>query len=139
MVYLMYTLHLIKPINMTLEEIKLILSRINLNIFSTVFHLRAEEDNKTNPYGFGRVFIQIAYKAFCTKTQQLDEWRGRKWYLSEHMTEDEVIKTVYAAFKAAVEHEIMEGFKIDGITLFNPHVDYKELLKISHIEVKRKQ
>ena len=54
------------------------------------------------------------------------------------MTDDEVVKTAYAAFKAAVEHEVMEGFKVDGQVLFNPHTPYEELLKVSNIEVKRK-
>jgi hypothetical protein len=53
------------------------------------------------------------------------------------MTDDEIIKTSYGAFKAAVEHEVMEGFKVDGIILFNPHVNFEELLKISHKEIKR--
>lgn len=54
------------------------------------------------------------------------------------MTKDEIIKTGFAAFKAAVEHEVLEGFKIGERALFNPHIDYKELLKISHKEVKRR-
>lgn len=53
------------------------------------------------------------------------------------MTNDEIIKTAYCAAEAAVKHEIMEGFKVDGVILFNPHVDFEELLKISHLEVKR--
>lgn len=53
------------------------------------------------------------------------------------MTADEIVKTVYAAFEAAIKHEVMEGFKVDGIVLFNPHVDFEELLKISHKEIQR--
>ncbi len=85
------------------------------------------------------MFVQIIYVSNCTKTNQQSEWRGRKWYISEYMTQDEVVKTVYAAFEASVKHEIMEGFKVDGITLFNPHVNFEELLKISHKEIKRTQ
>lgn len=65
------------------------------------------------------------------------EWSGRKWYLSDYMTSDEIIKTCYVAFEAAVKHEIMEGFKVGGIVLFNPHTQYTELLKISHLEIQR--
>ena len=53
------------------------------------------------------------------------------------MTEDEVVKTCFAAFKAAVEHEIMEGFRYEDKIVFNPHVDFRELMNISHKEVKR--
>jgi len=85
----------------------------------------------------GRLYLQFSYKAPCTKTSIVSDWKGRKWYLSSHMTEDEVIKTAYAAFQACINHEIMEGFKVDNIILFNPHVSYKELLKVSHKEIKR--
>ena len=44
---------------------------------------------------------------------------------------------VYEAFKATIEHEIMENFKVDGIILFNHHINFEELLKISNNEVKR--
>jgi hypothetical protein len=121
-----------------------LLKRVTLVILDKTMTIRIFWDMKT-PWVEGgpepRVYLQIVYKAFDTKTNDgvYKEWRGRKWQLSEHMTDDEIIKTAYAAFEAAVKHEAMEGFKVDGITLFNPHVDFEELLKISHKEVKRKE
>lgn len=85
----------------------------------------------------GRIFLQVIYKAPCTKTGDINEWSGRKYYLSDYMTDDEIVKTAYVAFESAIKHEIMEGFKVDGIILFNPHINFEELLKISHKEVKR--
>lgn len=64
-------------------------------------------------------------------------YKGRKWYLSPYMTEDEVVKTIYLAFEVAVKHEILEGFKMDDTPLFNPHTPYDEILKISKIEKTR--
>ena len=119
----------------TLEEILKLVQRIKMDFFGIEFNIRVETDNK-NTSG-GRIFIQIIYNAPCTKSKEVQEWHGRKWYLSEYMTQDEVIKTCYAAFKAAVEHEVMEGFKVDNITLFNPHINFEELLSISHKEIKR--
>lgn len=55
------------------------------------------------------------------------------------MTDDEIVKTAWCAFEAAVKHEIMEGFKVDGKILFNPHLNFEALLSISHLEVKRKE
>lgn len=101
------------------------------------FDIRVENDCKN--IESGRLFIQIVYDSVCAKTGKVESWHGRKWYLSEHMTDDEIVKTIYAAFKAGVEHEIMEGFKVDGKILFNPHVNFEELLKISEKEVTRKQ
>lgn len=108
---------------------------INMSCLGTKFELRVEQDNKHG----GRFFLQVFYNSPCSKTGEVKEWRGRKWYLSEHMLEDEIVKTVYSAFKACVEHEIMEGFKIGDTVLFNPHTNYKHLLKVSNFEVQRKQ
>jgi len=109
-----------------------------MSIFDTEFNLRIEHDNKTCGMA-GRIFLQVIYNAPCTKTGKMMEWHGRKYYLSDHMTPDEIVKTAYVAFEQTVKHEIMEGFKVSGIVLFNPHVDYRELLNISCKEVKREE
>jgi len=118
-----------------LNKIQAIAATISMSVMNTDFQLRVEHDNEFPESG--RIFLQVTYEAPCTKTGEAKEWHGRKWYLSKHMTEDEIIKTAYAAFEAAVKHEVMEGFKVNGIILFNPHVEYKALLEISHNEVSR--
>lgn len=119
----------------SLKKTQVIAQRLQMSVFGTEFSLRVERDN--NDPENGRVFLQACYMAPCTKTQELKEWHGRKWYLSDYMTEDEIIKTAWCAFEAAVKHETMEGFKVDGVILFNPHVDYNALLEISNQEVSR--
>lgn len=121
--------------NQHLLIVQKLTSRISLNVFDTTFKILVQEDKK----GGQRVYIQLEYDARCAKTQKIATYRGRKWYLSEHMTNDEIVKTVYAAFEMAVKHEILEGFTVDNIPLFNPHVDFEELLKVSHKEVTREQ
>lgn len=118
------------------EKVNSIVGRISMNLLGIEFKTRVERDN-LHPDN-GRVFIQIIFNAPCTKDGEVKEWHGRKWYLSEHMTDDEIVKTTYSAFKACVEHEVMESFKVDGIILFNPHLDFEQLLAISHNEVRRK-
>jgi len=120
----------------TVEEIKELTSNISLILFGTVFSVRVERDCIHGKKG--RIFIQITYVAPCAKTGKDNEWHGRKWYLSDHMTDDEIVKTAFTAFKMAVEHEVMESFKFAGVTVFNPHVNYQELISISHKEVARK-
>lgn len=110
-----------------------LLARVSLKVFGVKFKIKASQDLR----GGNRVFLQVSYEAPCTNTGELQEWKGRKYYLSEFMTDDEIIKTGYVAFEQAVKHEVMEGFKVDGIILFNPHINFEELLKISHKEVKR--
>lgn len=118
-----------------LDKVRRLCSHITCVLLGTLFDIRVERDNMDSVNG--RIFIQMRYNSICTNNGVIVEWHGRKWYLSDHMTEDEIVKTCYCAFEAAVKHEIMEGFKFNGIVLFNPHVNYKELLNILHLEVKR--
>lgn len=111
-----------------------LISRISLSCFGTEFKIRVEHDNE---FENGRIFLQVTYSANCNETGEFKEWHGRKYYLSKHMTDDEIVKTAYTAFESCVKHEIMEGFKVDGVVLFNPHTDFEQLLKISHKQVKR--
>jgi hypothetical protein len=99
------------------------------------FELRIERDNKDPERG--RIFLQVSYISPDTKTGIAEEFRGRKFYLSDHMIQDEIVKTAYLAFKLAVEHEVLENFTIDGKILFNPHTPFQELLKVSDKEVSR--
>lgn len=111
-----------------LNRVNKLISRIQVNILGTEFTFRVVE--------LDRCFIQVVYAATCTKTGQPDIYRGRKWFLSQYMTNDEIVKTAYLAIETAVKHEILEGFKVDGKSLFNPHLDFEELLKVTK-EVKR--
>lgn len=111
-----------------------LLQRCDFKCISVPFGWRLEHDQE---FEGGRVFFQLFYYAPDAKGNGAKEWSGRKWYLSRHMTNDEIIKTAYAAFEACVKHEVMEGFKVDGKTLFNPHVNFEELLKVSSNEVYR--
>ena len=117
------------------QRLSKIIPRITCNIFGKEFKLLYSQDKI---YG-GRYYIFFNYESECTKTGNIENWNSRKWYLSEYMTDDEIVKTCYAAFEMCIKHEILEGFKVDGITLFNPHVNFEELLSISNREVFRKK
>ncbi|MBO0947550.1 hypothetical protein [Fibrella forsythiae] len=108
---------------------------ITMHCLGVAFRLRIERDLVRGING--RIFLQVVYDDPCTKTDQTQEWHGRKWYLSDHMTADEIVKTAYAAFEATVKHEVMEGFKVDDQILFNPHVHFRSLLAITDQEVGR--
>lgn len=110
-----------------------LLQRVKFKLFDTSFFVQSFIDKKHKT----RIYIQVCYYDKCRDTSTLQKWKGRKWYLSDHMIADEIIKTAYAACKAVVEHEIMEGFTVDGKVLFNPHVSFEALLSISSQEVRR--
>lgn len=128
---------------MTVKEIKELISIINANCLGTDFGFIVAYDMKysiVTPQGTtGRIFIQAKYKCNCTKTGEEQEWKGAKHYLSDYMTHDEIIKAAFKAFKTAVEHEILEGFKVHNTILFNPHCNYMSLLEVSNKEVRRNE
>jgi hypothetical protein len=53
--------------------------------------------------------------------------RGRKWFLSAHMTRSEIVQTALMAALAAVEHEAREDFRYRGQAVFAPHFDVEAL------------
>ena len=117
------------------ESIKAICSGLQLKVFDTEFEILVERDKKQPETG--RAYIQLQYTALDSKTGTIQRWRGRKWYLSSHMTDDEVVKTVYAAFEMAVKHEVMEGFTYFGKRIFNPHASLQALYDVCETEVHR--
>lgn len=66
---------------------------------------------------------------FCTKTGEPMNWCGRKWRLSQHMTDGEIVFTAFKALLTALEHEAREMFKFDGVTVADPHVDVHKLVE----------
>lgn len=119
-----------KPI----EYIYKLLERVSMEVLGVEFWLDVCHD-KT--YEGGRIYLQICYEAPCTKSGKTQLWKGRKYYLSDHMTDDEIIKTSYVALEQAVKHEVMEGFWVDGKILFNPHVNFEALLQVADQEISR--
>lgn len=118
-----------------LERVQKILDRISIEFFETTFYIFAHYDKIHGENG--RIYLQVEYEATCTKSGKREVWKGGKHYLSEYMTNDEIVKKAYVAFEQAVKHEVMESFKVDNIILFNPHVDFEELLKVSQNEITR--
>jgi hypothetical protein len=50
-----------------------------------------------------------------------DVQHGRKWYVSPHATEGEVIQTALLAVLTATEHEVREAFTYEGVAIYAPH------------------
>lgn len=78
--------------------------------------------------------IQIQFMAPCNVAHGEPELQHcRKWMVSRHCCENEVVRTAYKAIQGALEHEAAEQFLFDGIRIFDPHVNYTELAK--HVAV----
>jgi len=111
---------------MNKQEIEELVSHITFQVLNTKFKFLVKSD----PLG-GRVYVQLAFESPDALTGVLTQWTSRKYYLSEHMLEDEIVKTCYMAAKQCVEHEVMEGFQFDSKVVFNPHVSFRALLSIT--------
>jgi hypothetical protein len=58
-------------------------------------------------------------------------WHGRKWLLSPHMTDSEIVQTAFLAVKTAEEHETREQFTYLDAAVFGPHLDVDVLFEIA--------
>lgn len=65
---------------------------------------------------------------FCTRTGEPMDWVGRKWRLSQWMTDTELVWTAWKAILTALEHEAREMFRFDGVTVADSHVDIHKLV-----------
>lgn len=79
-----------------------------------------------------RFYLQISNgrAGVCNVTGESWNWRGRKWFLSEHMTNSEIVGTAFKAILTAVEHEAREMFKYRGESIYDPHYDVEKLVEL---------
>lgn len=75
----------------------------------------------------GGIYLQVSFTAPDNVTGQVEDWKGRKWRLSQHMTKSEVIQTALKAVLTAEEHEARERFLYRGRMVFGPHIDVDRL------------
>ncbi len=54
---------------------------------------------------------------------------GRKWLLSQFMTDSEVVQTALLAVLTAEEHEARERFKYNGQAIYGPHQNADDLAR----------
>jgi hypothetical protein len=72
----------------------------------------------------------VCIEGTCNVTGQPLGWKGRKWRLSSHMTDGEIVQTAFMAVMAANEHETREKFTYRGVSVFDPHYDIEKLVEL---------
>lgn len=76
-------------------------------------------------------YLQVTcVEGTCNVTGKPMGWQGRKWRLSPHMTDGEVVQTAFMAVMAANEHETREKFTYRGVSVFDPHYDIEKLVEL---------
>ena len=78
-----------------------------------------------------RSYIQLHVDGICSISGKAVFWVSGKRFLSKHMTNQEVVGTVFSLIKEAEEHEMREFFRYKGASIFNPHLDPNKLAEFA--------
>jgi hypothetical protein len=73
--------------------------------------------------------VQILFVAPDAQTGVQKMQHCRKWYVSSWATHSEVVRTVYKAGLAALEHEFDETFRYRGVAIYDPHLDVEDMVE----------
>lgn len=79
----------------------------------------------------GRLYLQVGNHRIDTITGVRGWGYGGKAYLSQHMTDSEIVQTVFGLFRAYEEHECREAFLFDGRRVYGPHMSVLALHSIA--------
>lgn len=109
-----------------LFDIKDILDDVKYKNWRLIFGL--------NDHANLRPYMQWEFDAPCAKTGATYKQKGRKWYLSQHMTESELVFTAFKAALTAEEHECREFFTYQRKRVMNPHISVQALLSVCNQE-----
>lgn len=102
---------------LTLEDIKTLVNECQFNDW--MFRVDAYSD--------GTPYVQVLFKDRDRITGEEEIQRCRKWVLSLHSTNSEIVRAVFKAVEAAALHEVQEAFKFRGARIYNPHMDLEAL------------
>lgn len=105
----------------TLADFQEILGRVQ---YKPGWQLRCHESSA------GTIYLQAHFIGTDPQTHVVGVQGGRKWHLSPHMTEGEVVQTALMAVLAAEEHEAREFFTYRGRAIFGPHFSLQKLVAI---------
>lgn len=67
--------------------------------------------------------VQVVYHEADVDTGKMAEQHARKWYVSSHATETEVVETLFAAVCRSMMHVVGEHFTYNGRRVYSPHFD----------------
>lgn len=65
--------------------------------------------------------------------------KARKWYVSSHATESEVVRTCFLACMVSAEHRVREHFLYKGRRVFGPHTGIEKFLEIAKEDEERRE
>lgn len=97
----------------TLENVNKIISLIQYKDWKFVVLTKGD--------GF---LIQVQFMGEDTDgSGQMELQKCRKWFISQHSGDSEIIRSCFLAIRQAEEHELCERFLYKGQQIYNPHLD----------------
>ena len=81
-------------------------------------------------HGHGGVFLQAKYVESDAYSGVPEMQFTRKWILSPHMTDSEIVQTVFKCCYTSFEHRCREFFLYKGKRIFGPHFDIEDLVAL---------
>lgn len=111
----------------TLQSIRDVIAQITYPGFE--FRVEVEDAFTTGELESpGRPWMQVVCpEGVDTVTGAPMPWKGRKWFLSYHMTDTEIVHTVWVAVQRALIHEACELFKFKDQAIFDRHINVNML------------
>jgi hypothetical protein len=77
----------------------------------------------------GGWYLQVRYFDEDADTGKAEPQHGRKWYVSRHATDGEVVQTALKAILTSLEHFAREHFRFDGQPIYGPHFELAALVE----------
>lgn len=77
-----------------------------------------------------RPVLQVEFEGEDVVTGVIEKQKCRKWFLSYHMCNNELVGTAFKAIQAAEEHETREFFKYKNERVMNPHFSYDDIAEL---------
>src|ERR1700722_19292527 len=95
----------------TLEAVETILDRIDANPFDVSYEFDLELRGDV-------LLMSATYLENDIKTGKPEKQKTRKWFISEHATESEIVQTALKCILTSAEHNVREHFSYCGMSVF---------------------
>lgn len=120
---------------MTLDEMSGILEGISLGKVLYPHGYRWRLLTKGDGFLLQLVYLEADTSAGPVNMESpLCDQYARKWYVSSHSTETEVVRTAWKAVMASLEHRLGEHFRYHGVQVYSPHHDISELRRLAELK-----
>ena len=117
----------------THEQLRACLDRISFRNTVVDFHWEFKfrpvtvKATDASPYEEAAWLIWAEFQRPDTHTGEIGTGRGREEIVRAGAWESGVIKTCWLLVELLVRHELMEGFRVDGLRVFDPHNSIADL------------